>query len=78
MGSALRGRAVIDRNQAEVAVKAQDTRMNEWRSIFGLPLRADDLNVDSPIWLPIMSVDAAIAAGSEKFEGKYGCAKPSM
>jgi len=72
------GRSVIDRNQAEVAVKAQDTRMNEWRSIFGLPLRADDLNVDSPIWLPLMKVDDAIKAGSSKFEGKYGCSKPVM
>ncbi len=70
------GRAVIDRNAAEASVKAQKTRMNEWRSVFGLPLQADDLNVDSPIWLPRMSVEDAIKVGAQKYEGKYGCSKP--
>lgn len=71
------GRVIIDRNAAAADVKAQKTKLNALRSILGLPLRADDLNVDSPVWLPLLKVDDALKAGQAKYGGKYGCAKPA-
>jgi len=71
-------RSVIERNAAEVDVAAQKTGVNEWRRILGLPLQADDLNVDSAVWLPLMGLDDALKAGAAKYEGRYGCAKPVM
>jgi len=70
------GRVLIDRNAAEADVKTAKTKINALRSILGLPLQADDLKKDSPIWLPLMKVDDAIKAGSSKYKGKYGCSKP--
>ena len=70
------GRILIDRNAAEADIKAQKTKANALRSMLGLPLQAADLNVDSPIWLPLITVDDAIQAGVEKYSGKYGCSKP--
>ena len=70
------GRVLIDRNAAAADVKARKTKINALRSILGLPLQADALNVDSPVWLPLMKVDDAIEAGLQKYGGKYGCAKP--
>ncbi|HUT35983.1 MAG TPA: hypothetical protein VNE39_21020 [Planctomycetota bacterium] len=70
-------RVVIDRNAAEADVKAQKTKINALRSILGLPLRADDLKTDSPAWLPLMKVDDALQAGLAKYDGKYGCSKPT-
>ncbi len=70
------GRVMIDRNAAAADVKARKTKINALRSILGLPLQADDLNVDSPVWLPLMKVQDAVNAGLEKYEGKYGCSKP--
>ena len=70
------GRVLIDRNAAAADVKARKTKVNALRSILGLPLQADDLNVDSPVWLPLMKVEDAIKAGTSKYEGKYGCSLP--
>ncbi len=76
-GKLYAARVVIDRNAAEADVKAQKTKINALRSILGLPLRADDLKTDSPVWLPLMKVDDAIQAGLAKYDGKFGCAKPT-
>ena len=70
------GRILIDRNAAEADIKAQKTKANVLRSILGLPLQAADLNLDSPIWLPLMTVEDALNAGMQKYNGKYGCSKP--
>ncbi|MBN1518228.1 right-handed parallel beta-helix repeat-containing protein [Candidatus Sumerlaeota bacterium] len=72
------GRVIIDRNAAAADVQAQKTKLNGLRGILGLPLQADDLNVDSPVWLPLMQVDDALKAGMEKYDGRYGCAKPQV
>lgn len=74
--AAYAGRTVIDRNAAEADVKAEATRMNEWRSVFGLPLQAADMKLDSEVWLPVMKLEDALKTGEAKYEGKYGCAKP--
>ena len=64
-------RVLIDRNAAEADVKVQQTRANEIRSILGLPLIADDLQVpESPAWLNRISVDDAVKAGSEPYNAK--------
>ncbi|MCP4570344.1 MAG: hypothetical protein GY841_22410, partial [FCB group bacterium] len=70
------GRVLIDRNAAAADVKARKTKVNALRGILGLPLQADDLKVDSPVWLPLMKVDDAIKAGLKKYDGKFGCSKP--
>lgn len=69
-------RNIIDRNAAEADVKAEKTRINEWRSILGLPLQAADLNVDSDVWLPQLPLDQALKAGEQPYLEKYGCKKP--
>ena len=70
------GRILIDRNAAEADIKAQKTKANSLRGMLGIPLRAGDLKMDSPVWLPMMKVDDAIKAGLQKYHGAYGCSKP--
>jgi hypothetical protein len=70
-------RNVIDRKAAEADVKAADTRMNEWRSILGLPLKAADLSVDSDVWLHKLSLENALKIGGKKLNGKFGCQIPA-
>ena len=70
------GRVLIDRNAAEADIKVQQTKANALRSILGLPLQADDLKLDSPVWLPLIKVDDALKAGAAKYEGKFGCSMP--
>ncbi|MEM7353738.1 MAG: hypothetical protein AAF657_23265 [Acidobacteriota bacterium] len=69
-------RNIIDRAAAEADVKATDSLVNELRSILKLPQRAPDLNLDSDVWLPHMDLEAAIAAGSSRYAGEFGSAKP--
>ncbi len=71
-------RNVIDRKAAEADVKAEKSRINEWRKIFGLPLQAKDLKLDSDVWLPRMSLTDALKAGTQPYLGKYGCKKPAL
>lgn len=50
---------------------------NEIRSIFGLPLQAGTIDgPTSPVWLPAIPMEAALASGFQKYLAKYGCAKP--
>lgn len=70
-------RSIIDRNAAEADVKARDSKVNELRKILGLPLQADDLKIDSAVWLPRIALEDALKAGASMYRGKYGCKKPS-
>ena len=70
------GRILIDRNAVEADIKVQKTKANALRSILGLPLQADDLKLDSPVWLPLMQVNDALNTGLRQYKGKYGCSKP--
>ncbi len=54
-------RNVIDRNAAEAEVKVINSWNNSVRSMFGLNLKGTDLNVDSPVWLPRMSLKDALS-----------------
>lgn len=70
-------RTVIDRNKAEADVKTKDNWQNELRSMLGLNKQGTDIKADSDVWLHRLAVDAAVKAGSAKFEGKYGCQNPT-
>ncbi|NNE58951.1 MAG: right-handed parallel beta-helix repeat-containing protein [Hellea sp.] len=54
-------RNVIDRNAAEAEVQVVAGWNNDVRSMFGLNLIGTDLNVDSPVWLPRLSLDDALS-----------------
>jgi hypothetical protein len=68
-------RNVIDRNAAEEEVEVVESWANTVRGFFGWNVRGSDLDVDSDVWLPRMSLaDAfAVAVG---FEGTYGPVAP--
>jgi len=69
-------RVLVDRNAAEADIKASATRANELRSILGLPLQAGKVSFpQSPVWLPRLSVEEAVKAGSQPYHGA-GCQKP--
>ena len=55
-------RNVIDRNAAEANVQALDSWQNDVRGFFGWNLQAADLDLDSPVWLPRLKLDDAVAA----------------
>ena len=59
---AYNSRKVIDRNAAEADIKATNSFSNALRGMLGLNLRAKDLNLDSDVWLPRMSVEDAMKA----------------
>src|SRR5690606_3006477 len=60
-GALYSARSIIDRNAAEADVQAVDSWVNDVRSLFGLNLQAADLDVDSDVWLPRMSIADALA-----------------
>ena len=72
-------RVLINRNAVEADIKPQQTAANEVRSILGLPLRADDIKADSPVWLHEMSLEDAIkVATTPQAGGKYGSKAPKL
>jgi hypothetical protein len=74
-GAAYASRTVIDRNAAEEDVQAVDAWFNDVRSFFGWNLVGTDLDVDSAVWLPRMSLDDAFKV-ARMFEGRYGVEAP--
>ncbi len=71
-------RVVIDRNAAEADVEVIDNWENSVRSILGLNLQGTNLTVDSDVWLPRLALEDALAAGSSKYAGLYGCRSPGV
>ena len=59
-GNYYASRNVIDRNAAEAEVRAVDAWYNDVRSFFGWNVIGTDLDVDSDIWLPRLSLDDAL------------------
>lgn len=59
-GNYYASRNVIDRNAAEAEVQVVDAWYNDVRSFFGWNLIGTDLDVDSDIWLPRLSIDDAL------------------
>jgi len=71
-------RLILDRNQIEANIRADDHWSNDVRSILGLPLRVRDA-VNTPtgkVWLHRMSIDTAIRTGSAPYLGRFGSAIP--
>ncbi len=74
-GSRYASRNVIDRNAAEAEVTAVDSWYNDVRSAFGWNLIGTDLDADSGIWLPRISIDDALAV-AVRVDGTYGVNRP--
>ena len=68
-------RDVLDRNAAEEEVKAVNSWMNEVRSFWGVNVRGNDLNADSDVWLPRMSLEDALSVAG-RYNNLYGTFKP--
>jgi|APLak6261679142_1056127.scaffolds.fasta_scaffold00040_45 hypothetical protein len=70
------GRKEISRAAVDAKAKAANNGANALRGMLGLPLQANAVGDDAEVWLPRLSIDDAIRAGTSKYEGKYGCQKP--
>lgn len=70
------GRKEISRAEVDAKAKASNNGANALRGMLGLPLQANAVADDAEVWLPRLSIDDAIRAGTAKYEGKYGCQKP--
>ncbi len=75
-GAFYASRNVIDRNAAEAEVKVVEHWANDVRSMFGWNLIGTDLNVDSPVWLPRMSLEDAMAT-AKYYEDMAGVKTPA-
>ena len=70
------GRKEVSRAEVDAKAKAANSGANQIRSMLGLPLQANAVNVDVDVWLPRMQLADALAVGKQAYEGKYGCHKP--
>lgn len=68
-------RNLIDRNSAEEDVQVVESWANDVRSFFGWNLIGTDLDVDSDVWLPRMSLTDVFAT-ARQFDGRYGPVAP--
>ncbi len=73
-GALYASRNVIDRNAAEAEVQVVDAWYNNVRSFYGWNLIGTDLDVDSDIWLPRMSIEDAMATAVRV--GSFGPVAP--
>ncbi len=69
-------RKVISRASIAGSVKANNSGINDVRSMLGLPLEAGDIKDDTNIWLNRIDLEGAMAAGMKPYKEKYGCKKP--
>jgi len=71
-------RVIVDREKAEADIAATNSDANALRSMLGLPLQAGSVKwPQTPVYLNRISLDDAIAAGSKKYQGSFGCSKPA-
>ncbi len=69
-------RKAISRASIAGSVKANNSGINDVRSMLGLPLEAGDIKDDTNIWLHRIDMDGAMEAGMKPYKEKYGCKKP--
>lgn len=69
------GRKEISRAAVDAKAKASNNGANALRGMLGLPLQANAVGMDAEVWLHRMSVEDAVKAGFEPYEG-FGCKKP--
>ena len=74
-GTYYSSRNVIDRNAAETEVRVINSWYNDVRAMFGWNTLAEDLRVDSPVWLPRFSLDDAFNIAG-LYEGNFGVHRP--
>lgn len=74
-GTYYSSRNVIDRNAAEADVQVVESWVNDVRAMFGWNTLAEDLHVDSPIWLPRLSMENALNM-AVMYENTYGVHTP--
>jgi hypothetical protein len=74
-GAYYSSRNVIDRNAAETEVQVINSWYNNVRAMFGWNTLAEDLRVDSPVWLPRFSLDDAFNI-ADLYDGKFGVHRP--
>ncbi len=72
------GRKSFSRAQVTGSVKANNSAVNDLRSMLGLPLQAGPVEDLSEIWLHRVDVEGALAAGVASYQGRYGCRKPDF
>lgn len=70
------GRKEVSRAAVDAKAKASNNGANALRGMLGLALQANGVADDADVWLPRLSIDDAIKAGTTKYEGEYGCQKP--
>ena len=68
-------RNVIDRNAAEAEVKVVKHWANDVRSLFGWNLTGTTIDADSPVWLPRMSLEDAMAT-AKYYDDMAGVKQP--
>ena len=68
-------RNVIDRNAAEAEVKVVKHWANDVRSLFGWNLIGTSIDADSPVWLPRMSLEDAMAT-AKYYDDMAGVKQP--
>ncbi len=69
-------RNVIDRNAAEEEVQVTEAWYNDVRAFFGWNTLAEDLDVDSPVWLPRLALDDVWNIAL-MYDGTYGVFQPA-
>lgn len=69
-------RVEISREAVDNAAQVQGGSANALRGMLGLPLQALAVKMDADIWLPLLSTEEAINAGTAPYAAKYGCTKP--
>ena len=71
-------RNYVTRASVDAKVSAANSSSNDLRSMLGLPLQGNDVASETNVWLHRMPLQDAIKAGLSKYNGKYGCQKPSF
>ena len=70
------GRKYVSRADIDAKVSAENSGINDLRSMLGLPLQGNAVADQTDVWLHRMPLQDAINAGLSKYNGKYGCQKP--
>ena len=77
-GTIFANRKYVSRADVDAKVSAANSSTNDLRSMLGLSLQGNDVAEQTDVWLHRIKLDDAIKAGLSKYNGKYGCKKPSL
>lgn len=68
-------RKEISRAKVDASATVSNSAANQVRSILGLNLQGNSVNLDADIWLPQMQVEDAVKLGLKNYNGR-GCSRP--